>query len=272
MQTPERVRHYLRITAYWLALVCSVVLAEPRKQDHNATPEALFRELGPYTVEPTSGSMSGAFGCQIHYEHYQPAAADSPVRVILTHGFMRKLKHMRGWGQHWSSWGLPTTLVSLCNSNLLNGHHQRNADDLAHLATRLYPARPVIFAGFSAGGLAAWLAANDTPAAVAYLGLDPVDSGKLAQRAIHRRPLPGLVLYARGSMCNAGNNFLSSAERQPTFQLLGVAGASHCHFELPFDRRCTWVCGGATAERSDENIQNELLGTTTRWLLSIVEN
>ena len=163
----------------------------------------------------------------------------------------------------------PPRLISLCNSTLLNGHHQRNSDDLRRLARQLYPHQPVIFSGFSAGGLAAWLAANTYPYVAGYLGLDPVDSGKLGQRTADPRAMPALVLYAWSSMCNARNNFLPIVREQAGYTLRSITGASHCHFENPYDRRCAWVCGGPSEQQTSASIQRNLFSQTTRWLRAV---
>jgi hypothetical protein len=118
---------------------------------------------------------------------------------------------MRGWAAHLSSHGVATAVVSLCNSTPFAGRHDRNAVDLRALADLLQPADGrVLYAGFSAGGLAALLAAADDPRTVAYLGLDAVDSGGLAARSTGLAA-PALFLLAEAGACNAEGNMVPVA-------------------------------------------------------------
>jgi hypothetical protein len=80
----------------------------------------------------------------------------------------------------------------------------------------------VLYAGFSAGGLAAYLAAGSDPRASAYLGLDAVDSGGLALARNADFRVPALFLMGEPSSCNAKNNG---------------------HFLDPYDPRTESVCG-----------------------------
>ena len=145
-------------------------------------PAAKFVEPGSIPVSIHSGERVGEYGCTLSYETYRPVHSESEAMVILAHGFMRDLESMRGWAAHWASYGVPVTVMSLCNSSLFNGHHDRNAEDMLALARALHQG-PVLYAGFSAGGLAAYLAAKDDSRTMAYLGLDSVDSGGLAVSA-----------------------------------------------------------------------------------------
>jgi hypothetical protein len=81
-------------------------------------------------LNPVSGQLASEFGCELDYEYYAPSDDKALATVILAHGFMRDLDTVRGWTQHWSSQNIATVIVSFCNSNLINGHHQRNAADL----------------------------------------------------------------------------------------------------------------------------------------------
>jgi len=174
---------------------------------------------------------------------------------------------MRGWARHWQQHGIPTTLVSLCNSSWLNGHHQRNADDMQALAREL-ELEAVVYAGFSAGGLAAYLAAGTDPTSIGYLGLDSVDSGDLAESSNTPLSVPALFLMAKPSACNARGNFRPVLERWKDYRVVHFSEATHCHFELPYDKRCGWICGRADEEVTGR-IQSELLERTTDWLQNL---
>ena len=169
---------------------------------------------GPSVVRSTEGRLESAYGCVLRYEVHEPAVADpasTAATVVLAHGFLRDLRSVRGWAAHLASHGVRTAVVSFCNATPFDGRHGRNAEDLTALARVVAPGdAPVVYAGFSAGGLAAYLAAASDPRAVAYLGLDAVDSGGLA-RSVAPIAVPALFLVAEPSRCNAGGNFVPLA-------------------------------------------------------------
>ena len=200
----------------------------------------------------------------MNYELHSPEEAGSDPTIILAHGFRRDLTTQRGWAEQWSALGFPVVIPSMCNSSWLRGRHDRNAEDLRALREHLGLER-VIYAGFSAGGLSAYLAALDDPATQAYLGLDPVDSGDRAQDREALLGVPVLILQAEPSSCNARLNFQPVIDRYPPGTAARVDGATHCHFERPYDPRCSWVCG----RRSDEEtttVQDNVAQRIKAWL------
>ena len=215
-------------------------------------------------AEVDVGSIEGVRGCVTDFEIYRPQAQRSSHTLILAHGFMRDRESLRGWGEHLSGLGFPVVLVSLCNSSWLSGRHQANATDLVAVGAHL-GLESIIYGGFSAGGLSAYLAALDDQAASGYLGLDPVDSGDLALEREDSLQLPALFVLARPSACNARGNFTGVIERSPGYQVVNLPEATHCHFELPHDRRCDWLCGRSSAEQTAV-AQERILQTVSRWL------
>jgi hypothetical protein len=211
-----------------------------------------------------AGEMQSAHGCRVEYERYKPVQKTVSMEVVLAHGFMRKLDNMRGWARHWRQQGIPTTLVSLCNSSWLKGHHQKNAEDMQALRREL-EMEAVVYAGFSAGGLAAYLAAGQDASTAAYLGLDSVDSGDLAISASSPLPVPAMFLTGEPSACNAWGNFKPVFRRWTQYRVLHFSGATHCHFEMPYDKRCSWFCGGVD-EKITGQIQSKIRKQATDWL------
>jgi hypothetical protein len=67
--------------------------------------------------------------------------------------------------------------------------------------------------------------------------LDSVDSGDLAISMAEPLEIAALFIVGEPSMCNARGNFQPVFERWPQYQVKSVSGASHCHFELPYDKR-----------------------------------
>jgi pimeloyl-ACP methyl ester carboxylesterase len=188
--------------------------------------------------------------------------------VLLGHGFMRDLTHMRGWAQLWASYGVPTAIMSFCNSSFAAGHHDRNAEDMAALAAELHNG-PVIYAGFSAGGLAALIAASRDPRAAGYLGLDPVDSGGLAAPAAARLALPALFLEGEPSSCNAQGNMapIVPARRGAGVAAVRVLHSVHCMFEDPSDAACASVCGSVEPEDARRDVSDTIHAIATAWIL-----
>ena len=220
----------------------------------------------PALVE--AGEIKSAHGCRVEYERYRPLRKTVSTEVILAHGFMRKLNNMRGWARHWQQQGIPTTLVSLCNSSWLNGHHQKNADDMQALRRELGIAT-VVYAGFSAGGLAAYLAVAQDAAAVGYLGLDSVDSDDLAISTTDPLTVPALFLTGEPSACNAWGNFKPVFQRWRQYRVSQLSGATHCHFEMPYDKRCGWLCG-KVEEDITRQIQSNIRKQATDWLRQLL--
>jgi pimeloyl-ACP methyl ester carboxylesterase len=213
-----------------------------------------------------SGTVEGEHGCTLSYETYLPEPRRSDCMVMLAHGFMRDLGSMRGWAAHWASHGVAVTVVSFCNSRLTGGHHDWNADDLAAVARKIHSG-PVMYAGFSAGALAAFLAAASDERAVAYLGLDAVDSGELASPASAAFRLPALFLLGEPSPCNAEANFVPAIPTGSGVAALRVAHATHCHFENPYDPRCECVCGRVEPAEAAERIVETIRSLATAWVV-----
>lgn len=211
------------------------------------------------------GEIDSEFGCRLEYEYHRPNTVVAPGLVVLAHGFMRDLSSMRGWAEQWAALGIPTVVVSFCNSGWFNGHHDRNAADLRALAGRLASeGEPVLYAGFSAGGLSALLAAAADSRAIGYLGLDPVDSGELAS-TVGRLRVPALYLYGEPSGCNAQNNMLTVMPEGGRRIALRIPYATHCDFENPTDGACARLCG-SVAEPVGTEVRRTISALATAWV------
>jgi pimeloyl-ACP methyl ester carboxylesterase len=221
---------------------------------------------GPCLFRVEAGEMNGARGCLVRYERFLPAEARTPATVALGHGFFRDLTHMRGWAALWASWGVPVIIMSFCASTPFAGNHDVNAADMRTL-TRRFGTGPVVYAGFSAGALAAFLAAGEDPQAVAFLGLDAVDSGGLAAPAARAFRLPALFLAGEPSDCNAGNNFLPAVPRSAGIGVLRIRFARHGHFENPYDPGLEGICGAVTPPEAAADIMTGIRALATAWVL-----
>ncbi len=101
-----------------------------------------------------------------------------------------------------------------------------------------------VLVGFSAGGLSALLAA-DAPGVVGYVGLDPFDRpGGVGLEAARKLTIPAFLLRGPSAACNAYSIAEPWVKALPNLvEDRQFAAASHCDFESPTDRVCTFVCG-----------------------------
>lgn len=259
-------------------LLASSCAGAPRVLDPAAVaaaPEiAAFAAEGGFPVQVREGRLPLAGGREIAYRVYEPAlSAGSPALppVLIGHGFRRSLANMEGWARLIASRGRPALVASFIRSSLLDGNHDLNAADLRALADFLAPEKPRIYAGFSAGGLSALVAAAADPLARAYLGLDPVDSGGLGTRAAAAwaaRAAPSLFLFGSPSACNAENNLLAPVRgvAPPAWEILSIEGATHCHFENPWSEDCAGVCGEVLPEEASAALLERIRGLSLRFL------
>ncbi|MGE5154447.1 MAG: alpha/beta fold hydrolase [Bdellovibrio bacteriovorus] len=212
--------------------------------------------------------MPSVTGCQIDTRLYGPERPRTDALVVLGHGFLRSQERMAGLAQALAAAGVPTVTLDFCNSRPWDGRHVQNGDDMRRVADRL-GARRVVYAGFSAGGLSALVAAWGDPRAVGVLTLDLVDDGGLGEGLARTLPIPLLAIQGDPAPCNAQGNGLRVFAASQRARVLTVANASHCDFESPTDWLCESICGrpdSGSEERSREVIARsvaltlELLG------------
>ncbi len=217
-----------------------------------------------FAAPAIDGHFTGSRGCTVNYRIYEPDRPTTSPPIILTHGFMRNLHTLTGWGTQLSARGFRVVLVSLCNSSWLSGRHQANANDLVAARHHL-GFNAVIYGGFSAGGLSAYLAALNDPSSAAYIGLDAVDSGNLALDSPALLQVPALFVTAGASVCNGGGNFEQVMSRVPGYDTVALSQANHCAFEMPNDNRCNWICG-RLSEAETVAAQQQIFSAVANWL------
>jgi len=189
--------------------------------------------------------------------------------VILAHGFMRTRATL---GDHAAALAADGVLVTVPDLPYATDS-RRNARALADLVGLLRkgtlgPAIDrVVLVGFSAGGLAALLAA-DAPGVVGYVGLDAVDlPGGAGLEAARRLDTPARLLRAPASFCNAYG--VSSPWAGALGHLVEdrvIEKASHCDFESPTDRLCQLFCGSIDPARQ-AIVRRTLRDAVRDWLL-----
>jgi len=225
-----------------------------------------YRNRGITPYESIDDKLVSASGCKVAYTYYKSRDLPKDTLVVLGHGFMRSKKRMTYLAQHLASWGLSVVNVEFCNSKLWAGNHDRNGADMVAVSQILNTGK-VIYIGFSAGGLAALLAADRDENTQALFGLDMVDHRELGNKIAPALTVPFYGLIAAPSACNAHNNGLDAYASAPHSRVLEVADASHCHFEFPADEKCLFVCGKGEKQVSRTNIQQAIVGLTTAFLL-----
>jgi dienelactone hydrolase len=203
-----------------------------------------FSSLGPLPVAETSGTLEQP-DCSLDYVLFTPDGLDDAPLVVLGHGFSRRARHMADLARHVASYGLRVATPDYCHSTPFDTDHEANGLDAAALSAELAGGGPVVHAGYSAGGLAALLAAAADPSTVAVMGLDPVDSGGRGAEALAEGLPPTWGLLGEPSACNEQSNLLEPL-RGAGASVSAVPGSTHCDFEAPTDGLCTTFCGDAT--------------------------
>jgi pimeloyl-ACP methyl ester carboxylesterase len=224
-----------------------------------------LREPGPHAVRTMPGSAPVGGDCTMVYDIVSPVDEPDAPTVILAHGFQGDRRSMAGWAEHWASWGLRVVTPNLCHATVLDADHARNGADLALLAAHL-DVGPVALAGYSAGGLAAVVAAAARPDTPMLLGLDMVDGKGLGATAAPSIHAPAHDIVAEAAGCNASANGVPVFAAIDGSSTVRIAEADHCDFQNPGDRFCG-LCKVANVVHGPEVIQAAIYGLSTAALL-----
>jgi dienelactone hydrolase len=226
-----------------------------------ALPE--YRTPGPYAVDTVDTSSTATSCRSMAVTVYTPVGAPVGPAVVVAHGFSGQRRDMEGWGEHFASWGFTALVPQMCHSTPLNVDHEQNGLDLVALAAALAPGQVPFYVGYSAGGLAALVAAAEDPGAGGNLGLDMVDAFGVGGRAIPGLTAPAADLYAEPSACNTRNNGvpLYDGVGAPTLQ---IPGADHCDWMNPYQASCAFLCATGPEET---RIPQAIATLATSWLL-----
>jgi pimeloyl-ACP methyl ester carboxylesterase len=236
-----RARSPLRIAvaATGLALLLAGCSGLLRTAGETQGPTAATALPGGVTVK--TAAIRSSTGCQLDYTLYSPARNGSDALVVLGHGFLRSQERMSDLAAAIAADGVPVATLDYCNMRPWSGRHVQNGRDMIALAQAL-EARHVVYAGFSAGALAALIAGRDDPRAVGIVALDLVDAEGLGQRAARGLDKPLLGLAGEPTSCNAdgnGRRVYAASDRAVVHR---VEGAGHCDFEAPTDGLCELLC------------------------------
>lgn len=189
-----------------------------------------FEQPGPFGVSSQTGSMTTTNGCDLDFEIFTPATSLSDATVFMAHGFMRSVPDQGPMASHAASFGVTVVTVSLCTNGFVGVDHQRNGEAIAQLGQAMFTGDRV-YTGFSAGGLAAFVAAATDPGATGFVGLDPVDNGTIGADAAVGFSVPILAAIAEPGQCNTNNNFVPVFATLDGSRVVRVVGAGHFDYE-----------------------------------------
>ncbi len=224
-----------------------------------------FRLRGPHEVQTEPGQLQIGGGCTMAYDTFAPIdVADAPT-VVLAHGFQGNRGSMAGWADHWASWGVRVVTPNLCHATIIDADHAQNGADLVTLIDHL-DVGAVALAGYSAGGLAAVIAAAAQPDTLALVGLDMVDSGGLGALAAPDVSAPAHDIVAEPAMCNSTSNGVPVFAAIETGLTVRLLDADHCDFQNPGDNFCG-LCAAANESNTPEAIQAAIFGLSTAALM-----
>jgi dienelactone hydrolase len=211
---------------------------------------AVKRPSSPRVLSLYVQVSSGAFDADL----YLPAGRSKAPLVIVAHGFWRSKAKMANWGRHLAEQSFAVVVPTLPAW----ADHARNGRAIGELidwiAASISPAEDVDaenvgLVGFSAGGLATLMAADD-PRVRVWVGLDPVDVAGKGVAAAMRLSAFALVLRAEPHACNGHGNAQGIQAALNTRSLcLMVTGATHADPEWPTDSLAEAVCGKSSDSR-----------------------
>jgi dienelactone hydrolase len=206
-------------------------------------------------------------GRAVRIDVYRPDTVPRGA-FVLAHGFMRSRATM---AEHAAALAHEGVLAIAPELPYLTDSRD-NARALVELVAQIRagvfapPVDRVVLVGFSAGGLAALLAAS-SPGVVGFVGLDPFDRpGGEGLAAAKTLAAPVLLLRGAPAFCNAyGISQPWGTVLPALIEERLIEGASHCDFEAPTDRWCTFFCG-ATDPARQHVVSDTLLKAAQRFL------
>jgi pimeloyl-ACP methyl ester carboxylesterase len=211
------------------------------------------------------GILAAKAGSPLRYALYHIPHARRGDLVVLGHGFLRGKERMANLARALAANGVAVATLDFRGARPWNADPIRNGLDMIRVANAL-GAHRVVYAGFSAGALAALIAGRNDPRARGVVALDLVDARGLGERMSAGLDRPLIALVGEPSACNAHNNGLAvfAASRHATVE--HFAGADHCDFESPTDWLCRLLCQQAPGASRRADIVRETV-TAVRVLL-----
>ena len=203
---------------------------------------------------------------EIQYTLHSPAAP-AGMHFILAHGFLRNPQTMDHVGQALAKQGIETACIKLKRSTLWNGNHVENARDMIALRQAL-DWKNVTYAGFSAGGLSALIAASLDEACTNLLLLDPVDQGSLGREAAAKIRVPTLAIIGQPGPGNAHRNASAMLAAIPDCRIVEIPEATHCDFEARPSTLCHRFTGSRPDATRTAKVHETLIQKSSSFLLA----
>jgi pimeloyl-ACP methyl ester carboxylesterase len=202
----------------------------------------------------------------LRYTLHSPAAP-ARQRVILAHGFLRSPQTLDHLAKTLADQNIETACLALRRSRPWAGNHAENARDLIALRESL-GWNDVAYAGFSAGGLSALLAAAEDPGCHRLLLLDPVDHRALGTQAAPRIRIPTLAILGAPGPGNANRNAAAMLAAIPGGRIIEIPQASHCDFEARPSKLCLRLTGANPDPARTAAVHATLIRESSRFLKS----
>jgi pimeloyl-ACP methyl ester carboxylesterase len=203
---------------------------------------------------------------KIQYSLHSPATP-AKQRVILAHGFFRSPDTMDHLAESLAKDGIETACIKLKRSTPFNGNHDENARDLIALRESL-GWKNVIYAGFSAGGLSALIAASEDPTCKKLVMLDPVDQGALGIAAAAQIRIPTLAILGKPGPGNANRNAAAMLAAIPGCKTIEIPTATHCDFEAKPSALCHRMTGSKPDPARTAAVHKSVLRESSSFLQS----
>jgi pimeloyl-ACP methyl ester carboxylesterase len=202
----------------------------------------------------------------IQYTLHSPASP-ARQRVILAHGFLRSPQTLDHLATALAEKNIETACIALRRSRPWAGNHAENARDLIALRQSL-GWNNVTYAGFSAGGLTALLAAAEDPACQRLLLLDPVDHRALGIEAARKIRIPTLAVLGAPGPGNANRNAAAMLATLPGCRIVEIPQASHCDFEAQPSKLCLLLTGAQPDPARTASVHSALIRESLHFLKS----
>ena len=225
-----------------------------------------FSDYGPYEVEISSGLINPENGGSTQYNLFHPVDAPISPHLILAHEFVSTHDYIAELSQHYASWGIRVATMNLLHSSIFDNNQLEDALDLIWLSDQIFEGGPVIYSGYSAGGLRAIISASLDPDAIAFLGLDFVNFETLAQEYIENTTLPFYGLAGEPSSCNSQGNGINAYAQAENSKLILVTEADHCDFQSPSSLFCSFLCEGENNQFTPDQIKRVIKNLSTAFL------
>jgi predicted alpha/beta-hydrolase family hydrolase len=200
----------------------------------------------------------------IQYTLHTPA---TPARhhVILAHGFLRSPQTMHHLAAAFASEGIATACIQLKRSSPFHGNHAENARDIIALRQAL-DWKSATYAGFSAGGLSALLAASDDPKCMNLLLCDPVDSETLGTVTAPNIHIPVLAILGKPGPGNAHRNANTMLNAIQGIRILEIPEATHCDFEARPSKVCHLVTSSKPDSKRTATVHESIIEESLQFL------